>query len=240
MNVISTVIMLTAATVVACALPSSSPEERVGDAPDLEATVEVLVEEKLKEIQKGIPSPISASPTPTLLPPTATPTPMPLYFPTYFDYESAMLARFSVDTPQLLRDALLKDVEYEKAAAAYVLGACLDKHVLTREGFRSYMMGRSQNTPGKEAVAKLANIDGLSNLIELASMEDECMRPFTFPITENDWALAFGLMEYIGGSPLFSPYQGAALRERRRQARSWEYGESRDRPFIFWLCEVMY
>ncbi len=103
----------------------------------------------------------------------------------------------------------------------------------------SRLMGRSQNTPGKTAVAKLADDDGLSNLIELASMEDECMRPFTYPITENDWALAFGLVENTASSPMFGPFQGAAGRARRRQARSWEYGEFRDRPFILWLCEVM-
>lgn len=145
-----------------------------------------------------------------------------------------MVTSFPVDTPKFLMDALLKNSEYERREAAYVLGSCLDGHILTREGFRLYLLGKGQDTPGNKAVR-----DGLSEVIELASMDDECMRPFTYPITENDWALAFGLVENTASSPTFGPFQGGAVRARRRQARSWEYGESGDRPFIFWLCEIM-
>ncbi len=233
MKVFATIILLTAATWVACNTSSSAQGEIVGRTPNLEATVEVLVEEKLKEILTATPYPLRATPTLTPVPPKATPTPGPRYFPTYFDYESGILAISPVDTPQFLLDALLRDSEYEKRAAAYVLGSCLDGHILTREGFRLYLLGKGQDTPGNKAIE-----DGLSDVIELASMDDECMRPFTYPITENDWTLAFGLVE-MPSSPLFSPFQGAAVRARRRYARSWEYGESKDMPFILWLCEIM-
>ena len=222
MNVIATIIMLTAATAVACALPSSVPGGGPGDSPDLQATVEILVEERLKDIQEE------------------PPAPTPVYWPTPEDY-SAYFYSARVPSRSYLR-------YFDMHAATYVAQACFFENEPTFSGFQSFLKATFyiSGQGGKSTLKEVAesHLDWFlaeSLAPKETRLSQECQSLFWRPNSARGAIQAAGLVKaaIVGVSGLGNPFLDGALKRMDNQATGWlTEPRAQEQVFIAWYWEL--
>ena len=154
--------------------PGPTPSEN----PDLERTVEAIVEDQLAELDATVEALVEQRLVELL---AATPASNPPYWPTAEDYTIALA--MSGGKP-----------DYENYAAVYVARECLAGRELTPEGFRALIRQGHRSVPGaSDTLTQMIN--SAQGRIALGLPQAECMLPFTYPETLDDAMLSVSLYE---------------------------------------------
>jgi len=196
--------------------------------------------------------------------PTATPTATPLgpdleatvqaleaqvqaltaYTPTIEDYKIVVMPKISGSTPAV-RDAYLG--HFDAYAATYVASECVDEKKPSPEAFRAFV----RETVFHEEVVKLVSAvaeRAVQRMIEIAErhiaagsspLERECMRPYVYPVSGAEAALAVGLIGTVSAASLTPAFRIPYKRGLEELVLRWFDPEvGKGKPLILWLCQL--
>jgi len=172
-------------------------QARLTEERAIEATVVAKAQAMAKVIVEAT---AQAAPTATPIPPT----PKSAYSPMLDDYmvgASSIFYRTGFSTAEIRQRQKDRIVQvYDQFASAYVGRACVDRAELNSGEFRSFVAQTVGRETADGTVIGLVAEDLISEMLTRVEggTETNCMRPFLYPETGAELALAYGLVKAAG------------------------------------------
>jgi hypothetical protein len=179
------------------------------------------------------------------LEPTPSATPVP-YSPTRSDFDIAKLARLPSDIDPSVRAFIETGFVFDEYAARYVGMECVNNEEPSRERFRNFVTLSVSNLFGNDApipttreiASQLAEAMQVQIRQGKSPVQRECMRPFAFPVSDQDVDLAWGLIKGADGTTAFNPFSSYLNNALKRNFYQWfDSEESKGKPLIVWWCD---